>query len=80
MVVTPIDREIKKICISCGLEPFTMHAFRDTFITELYSAGVSIKTIQELTGQKDLKTTWKIYIHDTSEQKQRAMELVNVAI
>jgi site-specific recombinase XerD len=46
----------------------TPHILRHTFITELYYAGVDLKTAQYLAGHSDIKTTLKIYTHLDNEK------------
>lgn len=43
-------------------KPVTAHTFRHSFTTQLLQNGYDIRTIQELLGQKDFKTTM-IYTH-----------------
>lgn len=43
-------------------KPVTAHTFRHTFATQLLQNGYDIRTIQELLGHKDVKTTM-IYTH-----------------
>ena len=42
---------------------FTPHLFRHTYASNLYKAGVDLKTAQYLLGHSDIKTTMDIYTH-----------------
>lgn len=44
-------------------EDFTPHLFRHTYASNLYKAGVDVKTAQYLLGHSDIKTTLDIYTH-----------------
>lgn len=44
-------------------EDITPHMFRHTYASDLYKAGIDIKTAQYLLGHKDIKTTLDTYTH-----------------
>lgn len=60
----------KKIAAEIGeptADDFTPHLFRHTYASDLYRAGVDIKSAQYLLGHSDVKTTLDIYTHFGSE-------------
>jgi integron integrase len=58
-----IQRQIKQAARDLGLpRPVSVHTLRHCFATHLLENGYDIRTVQELMGHKDVKTT-QVYTH-----------------
>lgn len=65
---------LSKIIKDHDLKLITIHGFRHTHASALFSAGASIKEVQIRLGHSDVQTTLNIYTHVTKEQNKEAVQ------
>lgn len=71
----------KKMTDDCGLNDVTFHTLRHTFATRCVECGFDIKTLSEILGHSDVKTTLNKYVHSSMELKKENMnKLCKIAV
>ena len=71
----------KKMTVDCNLTGVTFHTLRHTFATRCIECGFDIKSLSEILGHADVKTTLNRYVHSSMEQKQQNMnKLTEIAV
>ena len=69
---TTADKILKDACRRVMTQGVSTHSFRRTALTQMSSAGVPIRTIQEISGHRDLSSLQRC-LKATPEQKKGAI-------
>lgn len=72
--------KFEKMISECGLEKTNFHALRHTFATRCVEAGVDVKTLSEILGHLDVKTTLNRYVHSSFKLKQNSMKMFELSL
>lgn len=77
-----LQTKFKKYTAECGIENINFHALRHSFATRCVELGFDIKTLSEILGHSDVKTTLNKYVHSSMKQKSKQMDMLkfNIAI
>ena len=57
-----------------GVPYRNFHALRHTYATRCIEQGVDAKSVSELLGHSDVRTTLRLYVHSSMEYKRKAVE------
>ena len=72
-----LQKRFKRFLEEHGLEPIHFHGLRHTFATRSIDGGFDPKTLSELLGHKNVKTTFQLYVHPSMSQKRKLVEAVS---
>ena len=62
------------------IEPFSTHAFRDTFATRAIEQGMQPQTLKTILGHSSLSMTMDLYAHVMPNTKQEEMSKIYIAV
>lgn len=68
------------IISECKIENSHFHILRHTFATRCIESGMDAKTLSEILGHSDVKTTLNRYVHSSFEFKKRSIEKLDFSI
>lgn len=72
--------KFEKMIKECGLDKTNFHALRHTFATRCVEAGVDVKSLSEILGHSDVKTTLNRYVHSSFELKKKSMKQLELSL
>ncbi len=71
------QNRFQKYLLLAGIKKKNFHVLRHTFATNCIGNGVDIKSLSEILGHSDVKTTLNRYVHPTTEMKRRHMNALS---
>ena len=72
-----LQYRFKSFLKSLGLKDHHFHALRHTFATRSIEKGFDAKTLSEMLGHRNVKTTLQLYVHPTMLHKRKIVEAVS---
>ncbi|MDR9895407.1 tyrosine-type recombinase/integrase [Aetokthonos hydrillicola Thurmond2011] len=69
------DKILRDACKRVALVDVSTHSFRRTALTMMFSAGIPLRHIQEISGHNDLGTLQR-YLEVTPEQRKKAISVI----
>ena len=81
-VDTPLDprtmqNRFRNFQKSLGMKPRNYHATRHSFATRCVEHGIDAKTLSEILGHANVKTTLQMYVHPSMEAKRHYLEMAS---
>lgn len=70
------DSYIRRLCEKCNLPIRSMHKLRKTYISNLFSIGLHVDKIRELSGHRDMSTLYNSYCF-CNETKDEILHKLN---
>ena len=64
----------KILLTRCGVRYRNFHCLRHSYATRCVERGVDVKSVSELLGHADVRTTLRLYVHSSMDYKRRAVE------
>jgi integrase/recombinase XerD len=69
------DKILRQACDRIGVQGVSTHSFRRTALTQMSSAGIPLRHIQDISGHSDLGTLQR-YLEVTPEQRRKAISVI----
>lgn len=66
----------KALLRCCGVRYRGFHCLRHSYATRCVERGVDVKSVSELLGHSDVRTTLRLYVHGSMDYKRKAVEKI----
>lgn len=66
----------KALLTRCGVRYRSFHCLRHSYATRCVEQGVDVKSVSELLGHSDVRTTLRLYVHGSMDYKRKAVERI----
>ena len=66
----------RKLLEHCGIRYRNFHTLRHTYATRCMESGVDIKSLSELLGHADIRTTLQTYVHSSLAHKKQVVQSI----
>lgn len=73
-----LQNKFAKRLAECSIDKANFHTLRHTFATRCIESGVDVKTLSELLGHADVKTTLNRYVHSSFDLKQKSIDKLSL--
>lgn len=69
-----LQNRFKKCLQKCGVSDYNFHSLRHTFATNYIETGFDARSLSQLLGHANVKTTLELYVHSSEELKRANIE------
>ena len=69
-----LQNRFKKCLQKCGVSDYNFHSLRHTFATNYIETGFDARSLSQLLGHANVKTTLELYVHSSEELKRTNIE------
>ncbi len=75
-----LQQRFAKCMEACGIENVHFHTLRHTFATRCIESGMDVKSLSEILGHSDVKTTLNKYVHSSFDLKQSSIDKLSLTV
>ena len=66
----------QRIIKKAGIEQYSVHALRHTFISMMIDGGVPISMVSQMVGHSSIDITMKVYAHLLQETQDESISII----
>ena len=71
-----LQYQYRALLKAAGIPYRNFHVLRHTYASRCVEQGVDIKSLSEMLGHADVRTTLQVYVHSSLEHKMRVVQSI----